>query len=431
MTQAPGVELFLAGIDSGQIFEDSAPYLRALRETAPVVQVPMQYGSSVWFATTWAACAALSRDSRLTSQRSERLRLFAPSELRQKMDPVVAIFREQVLTLDPPRHTVVRKLLNRAFTPETIERTIPWIEQLFARRLDEWIESGSGEIMERLVHPFPALVIARWLGLPASDWPLFLKWADAIVRFVAAVPLTAEEVEIGLERLRENQDYLTDFLEKQKPGEDNLVGLLLAMESEGVLDRYQLICQAFLILLAGHETTRNLIGSGLHLLLSHPDQNGEQLVKDDLALRLAVDEILRLASPVQMVGRYALEDFEFEGARIEKGEAVVLAWASANRDPHQFTDPDRLDLSRKNNPHLAFGAGIHACLGLHLARIEARIAFRALWTRLPNLKLAPQPIEWQRSLAIHGPRRLYVEYGASAKTTAGASGGAWKGVEWR
>lgn len=421
MPQAPGIERFLAAIQSGQIFEDSAPYWRALREIAPFVQVPMMYGSSVWVATTWAACAALSRDSRLSAQRAERLRLFAPPEDRQKVDPMVAIFREQMLFLDPPRHTVVRKLLNYAFTPEAIERTILWIEQLFAQLLGEWIESNSSEIMERLVHPFPALVIARWLGLPASDWPLFLKWADGVVRFVSAVPMTAEEVEIGLEMLRENQDYLARFLEKQKPGDDNLVGLLLAMEGEGVLDRYQLICQAFLILLAGHETTRNLIGSGVYLLLSQPHQNREQLVMDDLALRLAVDEILRLVSPVQLGSRYALETFEFEGARIEKGQGILLAWASANRDPQQFTDPDRLDLARRNNPHLAFGAGIHACLGLHLARVEARIAFRALWRRLPNLELSRKPVEWQRSLAIHGPRRLHVEYAVSTKTTASAS----------
>ena len=233
--------------------------------------------------------------------------------------------------------------------------------------------------------------------------------------------MTAEEVEIGLEMLRENQDYLARFLEKQKPGDDNLVGLLLAMEGEGVLDRYQLICQAFLILLAGHETTRNLIGSGVYLLLSQPHQNREQLVMDDLALRLAVDEILRLVSPVQLGSRYALETFEFEGARIEKGQGIWLAWASANRDPQQFTDPDRLDLARRNNPHLAFGAGIHACLGLHLARVEARIAFRALWRRLPNLELSRKPVEWQRSLGIHGPRRLHVEYAVSTKTTASAS----------
>jgi cytochrome P450 len=405
---------------SGQIFEDPAPYWRALRETAPVVQVPL-YGSYVWIATTWAACAALARDSRLTAQRAERFRTIVPPEYRQKVDPMVAIFREQVLTLDPPRHTVVRKLLNTAFTPETIERTIPWIEQLFDQLLCEWIESGSGEIMECLVHPFPALVIARWLNLPASDWPLFLKWADGIVRFISGVQMIPKEVETGLELLQENQDYLSNFIEKQNPGDDNLVGLLLSMENEGVLDRYQLICQAFLILLAGHETTRNLIGGGVHLFLSHPHQNGWQLVKDDLALRLAVDEILRLASPVQLVGRFALEDFEFEGARIEKGQLIWLAWASANRDPQQFTDPDRLDLTRKNNPHLAFGAGIHACLGLHLARIEARIAFRALWSRLPNLQLSRKPIEWQRSLAIHGPRRLHVEYASSPKTATSAS----------
>ena len=400
---------FLAAIQSGSYYEDSAPVWAALRQAAPMVRLPLG-GGGFWACTTWAGCSALARDPRMSVARTGRLALALPAEHRHEMKPFVDTLAEEVLFLDPPRHTQVRKLLNRAFTPEVIARNRPRIAELFDQLLDDWIRSGEDEIMATLIHPFPALVIADWMGLPRGDWPRFLTWANASIQLIAgaAVGLELEDARKWLARVEENREYLEAVVASRQPGGSDLFGLLMEMEEGEVLDRAQLVAQAKVILAAGHETTRNLIGNGLHLLLSRSCDFRE--FEGDLAQRLAVDEILRLSSPVTMTGRIATEDFEFEGASLRKGDSVLLSWTSANRDPEQFPEPDRIDLRRRNNPHLAFGAGPHACLGLHLARVEAQIAFQRLWSRLPNMRLATQPVEWNRMLAVHGPVRLHVEY---------------------
>jgi pimeloyl-[acyl-carrier protein] synthase len=407
---ADPIARFLAALQSGAYYEDSAPIWAGLRLAGPMVKLPLR--REVWACTTWAGCAALARDPRMSSAaRVSRIELAVAPEYRQEMKPFAALAGEMVLYLDPPRHTQVRKILNRAFTPEVIARNRARIADLFDELLEDWIRSGEGEIMETLIHPFPALVIADWMGLPRSEWARFLVWADAVLRLLEATYATIE-IEAArkfLALVEENRAFLEGVAGSRQPGGNDLFGLLMEMEEGEVLDRTQLVAQAMIILLAGHETTRNLIGSGLHWLLSNSCDYREFL-SDDLAQRLAVDEILRLASPVAMMPRVVTEDFEFEGASLRKDDYVLLAWTSANRDPEQFSEPERMDLRRRNNPHLAFGAGPHACLGLHLARTEAQIAFQRLWTRLPNLRLSARPTEWNRMMFIHGPARLYVEY---------------------
>lgn len=399
---------FVTALQSGSIYEDSAAVWAALRKTGPMVKLPL--GSGVWACTTWAGCSALARDPRMSAARTDRMALALPAEHRHELKAFVDGVAEQVLFLDPPRHTQVRKLLNRAFTPEVIAHNRLRIAELFDQLLDDWIHSGESEIMATLIHPFPALVIADWMGLPRDDWPRFMTWADAQIQLIqgATVGLKLEDARKWLALVEENCAYLEAVVANRQPGGNDLFGLLMQMEEGELLNRAQLVAQATIILLAGHETTRNLIGNGLHWLLS--DSCDFREFEGDLAQRLAVDEILRLSSPVTMMGRIATEDFEFEGASLRKGDYVFLAWASANRDPEQFPDPERMDLWRRNNPHLAFGAGPHACLGLHLARIETQIAFQRLWSRLPNLRLAAQPVEWNRTLSVHGPVRLHVEY---------------------
>jgi len=413
---ADPIASFAAALQSGSYYEDSGPVWAALRQVGAMVKLP--FGAGVWTCTTWAGCAALARDPRLSSARAHLMELTLPAEHRYEMKPLIALVGEMVLFLDPPRHAQVRKLLNRAFTPELIARNRARITELFDDLLDDWIKSGEGEIMETLIHPFPALVIADWMGLPRGEWPRFLVWADALMHLFQG-SVTTIEVEAArkwLALVEENRAYLEAFVDTPRPGGSDLVGLLMEMEEEEVLDRAQLVAQALIILVAGHETTRNLIGNGLHWLLSNACDY-RKFLDDDLAQRLAVDEILRLASPVALVGRLVTEDFEFEGASLRKGDYVLLAWASANRDPDQFPEAERMDLRRRNNPHLAFGAGPHACLGLHLARIEAQIAFQRLWTRLPNLRLAPPRPEWNKLMAIHGPARLHVEYDRHGRVT--------------
>jgi pimeloyl-[acyl-carrier protein] synthase len=407
---ADPVQGFMAALQSGAYYEDSAPVWAGLRQWASMVKLPL--GGGIWVCTTWAGCSALARDARMSvAARIPRIGLTLPPEHRGEMKPFTALLAEMVLWLDAPRHTQVRKQLNRAFTPEVIARSRARIAELFDQLLDDWIASGKSEVMETLIHPFPALVIADWMGLPRTEWARFMKWADALIQLLQGT-YTGLEIEAArkwLALVEENRAYLEAVVETRQPGGSDLFGLLMDMEEGEVLDRAQLVAQALIILLAGHETTRNLIGNGLHWLFSNSFDYREFL-GDDLAQRLAVDEILRLSSPVLMMPRVVTDDFDFEGTPLKKGDYVMLAWASANRDPAQFPEPERMDLRRRNNPHLAFGAGPHACLGLHLARTEARIAFERLWSRLPNLRMVDPPPEWNPALSIHGPVRLNVAY---------------------
>jgi cytochrome P450 len=204
--------------------------------------------------------------------RAHGLELAFPPEHRHEIKPFTALLGEMVLSLDPPRHTQVRKQLNRAFTPEVLARNRARIAELFDQLLDDWIRRREGEIMETLVHPFPALVIADWMGLPPHDWPRFMMWADALFHLMhlSVTAIDMETVREWLALVEENRTYLEAVVESRRPGGSDLFGLLMEMEEGEVVDRAQLVAQAMLIMLAGHETTRNLIGSGLHWLVSTP-----------------------------------------------------------------------------------------------------------------------------------------------------------------
>jgi cytochrome P450 len=402
---------FSAALQNGSYYEDPAPVWAALRQTGSMVKLPVR--GEPWACTTWGGCASLARDPRLSSARSRSggYSLALPPEHRHEMKPFLPFTEEAVFFLDPPRHSRVRKILNRAFTPELVEQNRPRITRLFDDLLDDWIASGDGEIMAKLIHPFPAMVIADWMGLPRTDWPRFMTWGNAIVRLLASITnkIELDDARTCLRLFEENREYLTEVVQSRAAGGSDLFGLLMEMEEGEVLDRGQLVAQAMFILAAGHETTRNLIGCAVHWPLSNACDYREFL-GDDVSQRLAVDELLRLSSPVPLIARVVTQDFEFEGAQLKKGEIVLFAFVSANRDPAQFCDPDRMDLRRRNNPHLAFGAGAHACLGLHLARVEAQVALERLWTRLPNLRLASPAPEWNRLFNVHGPVRLHVAF---------------------
>lgn len=408
---ADAVSLFAAALQNGSYFEDPAPVWRALRQTGSMIKLPVK--GEPWVCTTWAGCAALARDPRLSSARSRggAYTQGFPPEHRHELKPFLQFTEEAVFFLDAPGHTGVRKILNRAFTPEVVEQNRPRIIKLFDELLDDWLASGSTEIMAKLIHPFPAMVIADWMGLPRAEWRRFMTWADAILRLLASITtkIEVEEARRYIALFEENREYLIQVVRSRTAGGADLFGLLMEMEEGEVLDRGQLVSQATFILLAGHETTRNLIGCSIHWLLSNACEYRDFL-GDGVSQRLAVDELLRLSSPVPLIGRIVAEDFDFEGAQLRKGEIVLFAVVSANRDPAQFYEPDLMDLRRRNNPHLAFGAGAHACLGLHLARLEAQIALERLWSRLPNLRLATPAPEWNPMLNIHGPIRLHVAY---------------------
>lgn len=402
----PAVQNLLDAMADGSMYADPFPIWDDLRETAPIVRLPL--GRGVWLSTRWAGTAALARDPRLSSARAEQLLSRLPAENRDLIEPVAEFMRNTILWMDPPRHTRIRKLMSRAFAPEVTDRLRPRMEALFDRMLAEWAAAGDPDMIASLIHPFPALVIADMLGLPQQDWKRFLVWAEALTRVLGSLETSVEEARRNVPLVQEMLDYVRAVVdERSRRRRDDVLSMLLEMEDGDVLDREEVVFQATLLLFAGHETTRNLIGGGLQLLLLS-DGPERQTPTDPVGLRLAVDELLRLTSPVQVIGRIVAEDFEFEGASLKKGDYLLLGWAAANRDPRQFPDPERIDLERRYNPHLAFGAGPHACIGMHLARIEAQIAFARLWQRFPTMRLIPGGTEWSTNLFIRGPRKLEI-----------------------
>jgi cytochrome P450 len=410
------VQNMMDALKSGQMYENPFPIWNDLRELAPLVHLPLMGG--MWLSTRWANTSALARDPRLSSARGGRLSQALPPEHRDIMTPVVDFVSSTVVLLDPPRHTRIRKLMMRAFAPEVFDRLRPRMEAMFDRMLDEWIDSGETDIMATLLHPFPALVIADLLGFPREDWSQFMKWANALIRIIGVVGVTPDEARYCVPLVEEMLAYVREAVDdRSRHRRDDVLSLLLEMEDGDVLDREEVVKNAALLLFAGHETTRNLVGSGLHLLLSS-ENTDRRIPSDPVALRLAIDELLRLTSPAQILSRIVTEDFESDGQLLQKGETLLLGWAAANRDPRQFEDPERIMLDRRYNPHLAFGAGPHACLGLHLARTEAQIVFERLWRRLPDLRLEPGGTTWQPSLLVHGPSRLQVTAPAVSRCVA-------------
>lgn len=323
---------------------------------------------------------------------------------------LAGIVRRMLLFTDPPAHTRLRALMSEAVDPELLHGIAGEVPGIVDGLLDE-LEAGDGpDAMADLAVPLPVLVMARLLGLPAGDLPRFKAWSRDIVSF-ADVRREEGVPERAARATRELADHLGEVLARRRedPGDDLLSQLVTArLDGEGLTDG-ELLANAVLLVCAGHETTVNLIGNGLHALLRHPEQLRRVRGSGRLDDR-AVDELLRFDCPVQMTFRVARSDVEIGGVPVAAGETVAAVLGAANRDPGAFTGPDRLDVRRSSRPHLAFGGGPHHCLGSHLAKLEARIALGRLLRRFPDASL-PDGWEpsWSDTVLFRGLRSLPVE----------------------
>lgn len=360
---------------------DPYPLYRQLRASEPVQWNPHL---ELWTLTRYADVAAALREPRLSADRTRADRFYRP--------PGREIYRS-MLMLDPPDHTRLRNLVNKAFTPATVARLRPRIQALVDGILDQAAGRGRLEVIAELAYPLPVTVIAEMLGVPPADYQIFKMWSATLV--ASLDPLRAGEVR---DQAFEARDALAQYLSgvveqrRQQPGED-LISALLAVEHQGeVLTHRELLVMCNLLLVAGHETTVNLIGNGLQALLAHPEQL-QLLQREPGLIESAVEELLRFDSPVQLTGRVVAEDLSLAGVEMRAGQFVVVLLGAANRDPEQFPDPDRLDLGRQPNHHLAFGRGIHFCLGAPLARVEGQVAIGSLVRRFPRLRLDGEPVQ--------------------------------------
>ncbi|MCU5068037.1 cytochrome P450 family protein [Bacillus pacificus] len=349
------------------------------------------YGmGGAWVVFHYDDVVAILKDSRFIKD----LRKFTPPHYKQnpieENTAVSKLFEwlmnmPNMLTVDPPDHTRLRRLVSKSFTPRMIEDLRPRIQQIADELLDVVQEQRKMEIIADFAYPLPIIVISEMLGIPATDRNQFRAWTQELMK-ASVDPGQGTAVTATLEKFINYIEVL--FNEKHlNPSDDLISALVQAKEQEDKLSKNELLSTIWLLIIAGHETTVNLISNGVLALLQHPEQMN-LLRQDPSLLASAVDELLRYAGPIMFSSRFASEDVKIHGNRIRKGELVLLSLTAANIDPNIFPYPEELNISREENNHLAFGAGIHQCLGAPLARLEGQIALDTLLKRLPNLRLA-------------------------------------------
>jgi cytochrome P450 len=319
------------------------------------------------------------------------------------------------LSLDPPDHTRLRGIVNKAFTPRVVEDLRPRISEIVEGLLDAAEKRESMDVIEDLAYPLPVNVICEMLGVPPEDNVTFRAWSAEVARSLDPEEVIPPEVREKRQRIFEQfRNYFAGLIERKRarPGDDLLTALIQVEDAGDRLTHDELIATCILLLIAGHETTVNLIGNGTLALLRHPDQFA--LLRDNPALiKSAIEELLRFDPPVQFTSRIALEDMTLEGGTLLKQyERAIILLAAANRDPAQFPDPDRLDITREDNRHLAFGLGIHFCLGAPLARVEGQIAIGELVRRFPKMQLAVAQPPYKEQITLRGLAALPVNLGA-------------------
>jgi cytochrome P450 len=385
---------------------DPYPAYHRLRAEDPVHRHPLGF----FVLTRYDDVAAFLRDARFGKSGYEAL-----FEARFGGGPDASWLALSMLFRDPPDHTRLRALVGQAFTPRVVETLRPRIQAIVELLLDRVAQAGSMDVIEDLAYPLPVTVISELLGVPAGEADQIKAWSRDVARALDAIalPVGPEVLERGRRATGAMVDYFGRLADERRrqPGEDLLSGLVRAEEAGDRLTERELLATCVLLYVAGHETTVNLVGNGLLALLRHPSE-WQRLREDPGRLPGAIEELLRYDGPVQRTGRMAAEDVRIGGVEIPAGTLVVALLGAANRDPAQFREPDWLDVTREEPRHLAFGAGIHYCLGAPLARLEARMAFGALLRRFPGMSLDTERPVWRPSSALRGLETLPVQLGS-------------------
>ena len=405
MPQPPQVDFFDPAFKANPY-----PTYALLRSSAPIHRITLPDGRGVWLVTRYEDVLAIFKDERFVK---DWRKVLTPEQLAQipQIPPVMEPLSKNMLETDPPDHERLRALVSKAFTPRLIARMRPRIQAIADSLLDAVEDKGEMDLIDDYAFPLPITVITELLGVPSEDRNKFRAWTDVAVSGNG----TAEYLETVLvPHMQAFSDYLLEmFEEKRENPKDDLISALVRAEEAGErLSEDELLGMVFLLLVAGHETTVNLIGNGTLALLQHPDQL-EKLRNDPSRIKSAIEELLRYDGPLEASPeRFAREDVAIGGTVIPRGEMVRVVIAAADRDPERFPDPDALDITRTDNKHLAFGKGIHHCLGAPLARMEGQIAIDTLLRRMPGLRLQEptESMSWRPGMVMRGLQGLPVEF---------------------
>jgi cytochrome P450 len=311
--------------------------------------------------------------------------------MNDDIQPIAQALRKVLVFLDPPDHTRIRKLVARVFTPRMVEGHRARIDTLIRQLLDPMQQLSRPDWIRDFANPLPQIVIAEILGVPASERHAFKEWSDRLGALLDP-GVSPETFEAGMKAAREVHDFLRGLfaLRRRRPARDLVSDLVGIREQGDRLSESELFATCVVLLGAGHLTTTNLLGNAVWALLENPAER-QRLRERRVAMETAVEELLRYDSPIQATARRATGAFQVGGRRIAEDDVLILLLGAGNRDPAVFTDPERLDLGRVENPHLSFSQGIHYCLGAHLARLEAGLALRQLLDRFPDFELAAAP----------------------------------------
>lgn len=377
---------------SDKVTQDPYPLYAALRGRSPV------HHSRLMDAIVLSRYADVDRILRGHARFSVNPDLRMSRKARYKPTPE----ERSILFIDPPDHTRLRSLVNKAFTRSAINALEPRTREIMGALLDGIREPDGFDLMQTVAIPLPVIVIAEMLGIPQEDRARFRVWSDRRARLLEPM-LTRSERKTAAEASTQLSQYFLSIIRSRQgePRDDIMTRLVQAEEQGDSLTETEMLNMLRLLLIAGNETTTNLIGNGMLALLRHPDQL--QALRDDPGLiPAAVDELLRYDSPVQMTLRCAVEDCDINGTPVRAGQDVILLGGSANRDPDAFKNPDELDFNRPEQDHISFGRGIHYCLGAALARLEGRIAFEMLLERFDSLRLLTDNPAFRYSIVLRG-----------------------------
>jgi cytochrome P450 PksS len=395
-------------IVSAEFKADPFPFFSLLRASEPVYRTTLPDKTPLWLLSRYDDVAALLRDERFKKNRRHAL----TKEQLRKLPWTPPMFRpleRNMLDLDPPDHTRLRSLVHKAFTPSLVEQMRSRTQAIADELLDRIVWTGEMDLIKDFALPLPMTIITEILGVPRKDHHKFHKWSQAVVSLTSPSP-TLRVLPSVWKFIR----YLRQFfkLRRRDPKDDLVSALIKAEEAGDKLNEDELLAMVFLLLIAGHETTVNLIGNGTLALIENPNEMNKLLSEPSL-VKPAVEELLRYTSPVfTTTERYAREDTTIHGVTIPQGEMTLGVIGSANRDETAFENPNELQITREPNRHLSFGQGIHFCLGAPLARMEAQIAFTTLLQRVPNLRLTKpsSSLHWRPSIFLRGLAALPLKF---------------------